>query len=124
MEGVIWSARSFGSSALSDGTGRPKDGKGQAPPIGPIHGQETALPLSSLPHASVTSSLSTLNLSTEAVQEASSKSTLALSPLDNSFHQPQGDLPSPYLQNLCPLCFNITFNKLKEILKGVPDAAL
>jgi hypothetical protein len=89
------------------------------------------MPPLSLPHASVSASTSpdlgvnlTLDLSKEAVQETALQSTLTVDSMDSSFHQPQGDQPSPYLQNICPLCFNITFNKLKETLKGVPDAEL
>jgi len=67
---------------------------------------------------------STLDLSKEAIQKTASDSTLTKDNLDSSFHQPQGDRPSPYLRKLCPLCFNWTLDRLKEILKGVPNAAL
>jgi hypothetical protein len=131
VERVIWSAH---SKVASNPTGNSKDGKGEAPPI---YGPETAPPPlhstpSSFPNPSISASLSPdlgggsseLNLSKEAVQEAASKSTLTVDSPDSSFHQPRGDQPSPYLQKLCPLCFNLTFDKLKEILKGVPDATL
>jgi hypothetical protein len=65
-----------------------------------------------------------LDLSKEAVQKATSNSTFTIDSLESSFHRPQGNQPSPYLQNICPLCFNVTLDKLKEILKGVPDAEL
>jgi hypothetical protein len=44
--------------------------------------------------------------------------------MNSNFHRPHDNQPSPYLQNLCPLCFNITFDKLKETLKGLPNAEL
>jgi hypothetical protein len=128
VEQVIWSAH---SEEASNPTENSKDGKGEAQPI---YGQETAPPSLHSTPSSLSPSLSPdlgvkpgsseLNLSKEAVQEAASKSTLTVDSLDSSFHQPQGDQPSPYLQKLCPLCFNFTFDKLKEILKGVPNAAL
>ena len=69
-------------------------------------------------------STSTLNLSTEAIQEATSQSTLTIDSMDSSFHQPHSNQPSPYLCKVCPLCFNMAFNKLKATLKGLPDAEL
>ena len=65
-----------------------------------------------------------LDLSMEAIQKAASQSALTIDSMDGSFHQPQQDQPSPYLQNLCPLCFNISFDRLKETLRGLPDAGL
>jgi hypothetical protein len=128
---VIWSA---GSNAASNGTEKPKEGEFQAQQI---YGQEIApsAPSSaSIPSPSISTSLSpdlrvksgpsTLSLSKEGVQDAASTPTLTVDSLDSSFHKPQGDQPSPYLQKLCPLCFNLTLDKLKEILKGVPDAEL
>jgi len=118
----------------------PKDGKGQASPIpGWLSAPHfpSSIPPPSLPHASVSTLASPdigveargvmkmpLNLSTEAVQKAASQSTLTIDSVDGSFHQPQQDQPSPYLRNLCPLCFNISFDRLKETLGGLPDAVL
>jgi len=66
----------------------------------------------------------TLNLSTEAVREAASQPALTIDSLESPFHQPHADQPSPYLQNLCPLCFHLTLDKLRETLKGLPNAKL
>jgi hypothetical protein len=65
-----------------------------------------------------------LDLSINGVQEAASLSSLTVDSMDSNFHQASGDKPSPYLQNLCPLCFNVTLDKLKETLKGLPNAEL
>jgi hypothetical protein len=105
VERVIWSTH---SKVASNPTENSKDGKGEARPI---YGQETAPPplhstpssiLPSLsPDLGVKPGSSELNLSKEAVQESASKSTLTVDSLDSSFHQPQGDEPSPYLRKLC-----------------------
>jgi hypothetical protein len=134
---VIWSIRSNRSSTPSDGTQNAKDGKGEAPPIyvqktspPPLHPtlssslHHASVPASTPPDLGVKSGCSTLNLSIEAVQETTSKSTLTVDNMNSDFHRPHDNQPSPYLQNLCPLCFNITFDKLKETLKGLPNAEL
>jgi len=126
VERVIWSAGLDTTSTTSNGK---EDGKAQAQPI---YGQEpppppthsTLVSASLPPKLGVKSRSSTLNLSKEAVQKTASKSPFTVDSQDSSFHQPQGDQPSPYLQKLCPLCFNLTLDKLKEILKGVPNAEL
>jgi hypothetical protein len=136
VERVIWNVRSR-SQISSGASDKAKDGMGQA---GPTYGQETVPPPSNsvwpslLPHArapaspahdlGVQSEGSTLDLSTNVVQEAASTSSLTIDSMDSSFHQALRDQPSPYLQNLCPLCFNVTLDKLKETLKGLPNAEL
>ena len=131
VERVIWNARSRSqiSSDESD-KGQGKKGKTGQEAVPPSDSQQ---PLS-LPHAPVPASLahglgvpserSTLDLSINAVQEAASTPSLIVNSVDSSFHQPHEDQPSPYLRKLCPLCFNVTLDKLKKILKGVPDAEL
>jgi hypothetical protein len=106
-----------------------KGGKAQAQPAITIVPPPTPSVSSPTPKASISAELVKtgglmLDLSKEAVQKATSNSTFTIDSLESSFHRPQGNQPSPYLQNICPLCFNVTLDKLKEILKGVPDAEL
>ena len=120
-------------SQISDKSNKPNSEKGKT-------GQEAAPPTSdsqgplSLPHApvpappahglGVPSKRSTLDLSIHAVQEAASTPSLIVDSVDSSFHQPHDDQPSPYLRKLCPLCFNVTLDRLTKTLKGPPNAEL
>ena len=135
VEQVIWNAR-FGSPITSDGQDKPKDTKGEA---GPTYGEEAIPPLSNskqplppiapfpafpAPGFIVQSECSMLDLSINAVQQAASQSSIIVDTMDSSFHQAHGDEPSPYHQNCCPLCFKVTLEQLKKILKGLPNAEL
>ena len=121
---MIWDARS--PSQISYKSDEGKTGQEAATP--PLDLQ----PPLSLPHApaslahdlGILSKRSTLDLSISAVQEAASTPSLIVDSMDSSFHQPDGDQPSPYLRKLCPLCFNITLDRLKKTLNGLPDAKL
>ena len=127
VERVIWNARS--QSPISNESGKPNGEKGKT--------QQEVIPPPSdlqrpplLPHAPVPASpalpseRSTLNLSIKAVQEAASTPSVIVDSVDSSFHQPHEDQPSPYLRKLCPLCFNVTLDKLTKTLKGPPNAEL
>ena len=133
VEQVIWNTH-FGSPITSDGQDKPKDVKGEA---GPTYGEDAIPPLSNskqpplppiaaspAPGFIVQSECSMLDLSINAVQQAASQSSVIVDTMDSSFHQTHGDQPSPYLQNRCPLCFKVTLEQLKKILKGLPNAEL
>lgn len=92
----------------------------QSPGLTPVN----TTPASEIPSDDGALNPPELHLTTELVQDAATNHSLTVDNSGSSFHEPQGGLPSPYLQNLCPLCFSRTDDKLKEVLKGTPNVNL
>ena len=131
VEQVIWNTCS--RSQISVKSDKPKGEKGKTgqeavpPPSDsqrPLLLPHTPVPASPAHDLGIPSEHSMLDLSIHAVQVAASTPSLIVDSMDSSFHQPHADQPSPYLRKLCPLCFNVTLDKLKKTLKGLPDAEL